>query len=270
MTRRQRLSGRFRMNDIHRADCIRAMSSMAPGSVDVIVTSPPYNIGIRYSRYEDSLPFDEYLGWMAEFGRACSRVLRNDGSLFLNIGDRASDEFRSFLVARSVRGDGLVVQNTIHWVKSIAVPECDINMGHFKPVNSGRYINNCHEYIFHMTRTGSVKVNKRAVGVPYADKTNIARWSHSGGSDSRCRGNQWYVPYETVASEKEHPAAFPLRLPEMCIKLAGEGAEKVVLDPFAGSGSTLLAAKGLGMRYIGFEIDPRYVRMARARLAGAS
>ncbi|MDA8030740.1 MAG: site-specific DNA-methyltransferase, partial [Alphaproteobacteria bacterium] len=213
---------RGRLNRVHKEDCLKGMAAMPAKSVDIIVTSPPYNIGIKYSKYEDKRPFDNYLDWMNKFGRACSRVLKDDGSLFLNVGDKASDEFRSFLVARSVRGDDLVVQNTIHWVKSIAIPEHEVNVGHFKPVNSDRFINNCHEYIFHMTKGGSVKVNKRAVGVPYADKGNIARWSHSGGSDSRCRGNQWYIPYETVASAKEHPAAFPKKLPEMCIRLAGD------------------------------------------------
>jgi site-specific DNA-methyltransferase (adenine-specific) len=141
-------------------------------------------------------------------------------------------------------------------------------MGHYKPVNSPRYVNNCHEYIFHFTPTGNTRLEKLAIGVPYQDKSNIGRWN-SAKRDCRDRGNTWYIPYETVQSAKAHPAAFPRRLPEMCIRLHGlrRGEPLLVMDPFAGSGTTPLAAQALGCDYVGFEYDEKYAQMARAALS---
>ena len=144
-------------------DCIAGMRARLPErSVDVVVTSPPYNIGVRYNTHQDDMPFDQYLDWMGQAAAECRRVLRDDGSFFLNIGDRPSDELRSLRVAERVIAAGFRLQNTIHWVKSIAAPEEGVNMGHYKPVNSARFLNNCHEYIFHLSKSGSVALDNTA------------------------------------------------------------------------------------------------------------
>ena len=76
--------------------------SIPCGSIDLIVTSPPYNIGVGYDQYEDSLPFEKYLDWMEEVACQCRRVLRYDGSFFFNISDKVSDELRALRVALRV------------------------------------------------------------------------------------------------------------------------------------------------------------------------
>ena len=208
----------MKLNEIYEIDCIKGMHEIIdPLGVDIIVTSPPYNIGVKYNSHIDNLKFEEYLDWMDNFGEACKYVLKDNGSLFFNIGDRVSDELKAFEVAKRI-SKHLRLQNTIHWIKSIAVPEEQINIGHYKPVNSKFYLNNLHEYIFHFTKNKDVELDKLSVGVPYADKGNIKRWK-SVKKDLRDRGNVWYIPYDTVQEEKEHPAAFPKKLPEMCIKL---------------------------------------------------
>ena len=259
--------GQDYLNKIFCMDCVEGIREHLPdGGVDVVVTSPPYNIGVEYGTHDDDMPFEDYLDWIEAVASECSRALKDDGSFFFNIGDRPSDELRSLSVAERITRV-FRLQNTIHWVKSIAVPEEGINIGHYKPVNSPRYLNNSHEYIFHFTKTGSVALDKLAVGVPYGDKSNIGRWKHAK-RDLRDRGNMWFIPYDTVTSEKEHPAAFPPRLAEMCIRLHGLGEGRlVVLDPFVGSGSTAVAAQALGCYYVGFEVDPRYVSAARAKLS---
>ncbi len=255
------------LNKIYQIDCIKGMNEILDkNSIDIIVTSPPYNIGVNYNSHNDNMKFEDYLEWMGGFGKACKRVLKDDGSLFFNIGDKASDQFKAFEVAKHINS-GLSLQNTIHWIKSIAIPEENINVGHYKPVNSRRFLNNLHEYIFHFTKTQEVELDRLAIGVPYADKSNITRWKGANKNDLRDRGNIWYIPYETVKSEKEHPAAFPKKLPEMCIKLHGYDEKTVVLDPFAGSGTTCVAAKELGCKYIGFEIDMVYAKICREKLA---
>ncbi|MGI0049179.1 MAG: DNA methyltransferase, partial [Nitrososphaera sp.] len=100
---------------------------------------------------------------------------------------------------------------------------------------------------------------------PYQDKTNIGRWKVAK-EDRRDRGNTWFIPYETIQnkSERPHPATFPVKLPEMCVKV--HGGAKMVVDPFTGIGSTAVAAMRLGVPFVGFEIDEEYLDAAIARL----
>jgi site-specific DNA-methyltransferase (adenine-specific) len=161
------------------------------------------------------------------------------------------------------------LQNTIHWIKSISIErgEQTESYGHFKPINSSRYLNNCHEYVFHFTPEGKSSLDRLAVGVPYADKTNIARWQHTGGADKRCRGNAWFIPYKTIhqrAKQRPHPATFPTELASKCIRLHGV-REAVVLDPFLGIGHSAFAAKecsDMVSRFVGFDIDEEYIKVA--------
>ena len=259
-------------------DCISGMQHrLRPRSVDCIVTSPPYNIGVRYGTHTDHLPRERYLSWMEELGVAAKRVLRRKGSFFLNVGCTPKDQWIAWDVAQRLRKH-LVLQNVIHWVKSISISKTDvgdypnitgdISVGHYKPIVSDRFLNDCHEYIFHFTKVGDVRLKKLAVGVPYQDKTNIGRW-RSARADRRDRGNAWFMPYETIQnrSERPHPATFPAKLPEMCIKLHGVRRGLLVLDPFLGIGSTALAARRLGVSFVGFEIDKEYMDQAILRLS---
>ena len=160
-----------------------------------------------------------------------------------------------------------VLQNSIHWIKSIAIE--DRTFGHFKPISSKRFLNDCHEYILHFTVDGKIDIDRLAVGVPYQDKSNIARWSHTRGSDRRCRGTTWFIPYQTIqsrAKERPHPATFPIQLAEWCIKLHGVSRVRTMLDPFLGIGNSAVAAEKCGVKkFIGFEIDKTYLGEARRR-----
>jgi site-specific DNA-methyltransferase (adenine-specific) len=102
-------------------------------------------------------------------------------------------------------------------------------------------------------------LDKKAIGVPYQDKSNIGRY---GSSDIRDLGNTWFMPYDTIqeGDERPHPSSFPIKLPEMCIKLHGRiEHETTVLDPFSGIGSTALACLKSGTEFIGFEINRYYI-----------
>ena len=139
-------------------------------------------------------------------------------------------------------------------------PTKSLTAGHYKPINSRRYVNDCHEYIFHLTRFGDVELDRLAVGVEYQDKSNVSRWS-GAKDDLRCRGNTWFIPYRTIQSrdrERPHPATFPVRVPEMCIRLHGLQRVDRVMDPFLGLGHTALACKALGLSFLGFELDEGY------------
>ncbi len=244
-------------------DCLRVLPTINAESVDVCVTSPPYNLGIKYASYEDKLPRERYLQWLTEVFTEISRVLKIDGSFFLNVGYTNVDPWVSIDVSLAARAI-FTLQNRIVWVKSITVG--DTTTGHFKPINSGRFLNYTNEDVFHFTKCGNVKIDRLAIGVPYADKSNIARFNRA--SDLRCRGNSWFVPYETSVQNrrKGHPATFPVSLPEWCIKLHGLTSDTMVLDPFAGLGTTLVAAKRLDVNAIGIELDPEYAKVAASKL----
>ena len=243
------------------------MARLPGASIDLVVTSPPYNIGVRYGKYSDRQDRQSYLRWCAEWAAQLRRVLKPSGSFFLNIGSAPSNPMLPHEIVLQLR-DFFVLQNTIHWIKSIAIG--DRTFGHFKPISSKRFLNDCHEYIFHFTIDGKIDIDRLALGVSYQDKSNIARWSHTRGSDLRCRGNTWFIPYETIQSrekERPHPATFPVRLAEWCIKLHGVSRVRTILDPFLGIGNSAVAAKNCGVKkFIGFEIDSTYLAEGKRRL----
>ena len=254
------------------------MTELENDSIDLVVTSPPYNLGIRYRSYDDNSARDSFLEWCEKWAREVRRVLREDGSFFLNLGGSPSNPLLPHQLLLTLTANELFkLQNTFHWIKSISIETREhetISAGHFKPINSQRYVNDCHEFVFHLTKTGSVQLDRRAGGVPYADKSNIKRWKHTGGSDLRCRGNTWFIPYETIRSRKNqrpHPASFPPALVQQCILLHGKGEDTVLLDPFLGIGSSAVAAGQNNISTcIGFEIDEGYIQLARERLAAAN
>jgi site-specific DNA-methyltransferase (adenine-specific) len=244
-------------------DCAALLRDLPERSVDVVVTSPPYNIGLRYRSYDDAGDRSKYLGWMRDIALLLKRALKDDGSFFLNIAGTNSDPWIAADVANAMR-DIFHLQNSIVWVKSISVD--DDSFGHFKPVNSRRFLNHTHETIFHFSKDGRTPIDRLAVGVPFKDKSNIARFGHA--QDRRCAGDVWFIRYQTIQGRHErhhHPAPFPVELPERCIRLHGR-KDATVLDPFLGIGSTLVAAQALGCTGIGMEIDRDYAEAAAWRL----
>jgi site-specific DNA-methyltransferase (adenine-specific) len=248
------------------------MSRLEDESVDIVVTSPPYNLGIRYRKFSDRQDRRSYLKWCGEWAAEIRRILKSRGSLFLNVGAAPSNPMLPHEIIMTLR-ELFVLQNTIHWIKSIAIEDREGEIrsyGHFKPISSRRFLNDCHEYIFHFTKTGRVELDRLALGVPYQDKSNIARWRHTRGTDLRCRGNTWFVPYETIQNrekERPHPATFPVQLAEWCIKLHGVSRIETMFDPFLGIGNSAVAAQRCGVKkFVGFEIDEEYLREAKRRI----
>ena len=271
------MKDQLKANNIYIMDCVKGIRQMKEQSLlaDVIVTSPPYNIGKDYNKYDDEKPREAYLDWMESIATLCNEIMKEHSSFFLNVGGKPSDMWIPLDIAHRF-GNVFVLQNVIHWVKSISIPKedvgdypniaGDISVGHYKPVNSDRYLSSCHEYIFHFSKNGNVKLDKFAIGVPYQDKSNIGRWK-TAKEDLRPRGNTWFIPYETINKSRPHPTVFPYKLPEMCLKLHGLKNIKIAMDPFMGIGSTAVACKKLNIDFIGFEIDESYVKIAREKLS---
>lgn len=266
------------VNKIYNVDCMEFMSQLKKENfikIDAIVTSPPYNINKPYSRYHDKRDKNEYLLWLQKIANKSLQVLKEDGSFFLNVGERPADYMLPFEICGKFIEAGYKLQNTIHWVKSISIEVEDIgknnfiktnsSIGHFKPIISQRFLSDLHEYIFHFTKKGDIAIDKLAVGVTYQDKSNIRRWK-SAKTDKRDRGNIWFIPYNTIQEKRPHPATFPEKLPYMCIKLHGIKKNTIIYDPFIGIGTTALACINLNVEFLGTEIDNKYIEIANENI----
>lgn len=246
-------------------DSLRLMTErLAPKSVDVVVTSPPYNAGMKYAKYRDNRPDDEYLGWLYRVFAAINVVLKDNGSFFLNVGSKPTAPKRARLIS-DIAERHFLVQNEIIWVKSIT--KDNESYGHYTPLNSKRFLNHNWEYVFHLTKARDLAIDRLAIGVRYKDQNNVKRFKSK--RTARCRGNVWFIPHETTQDQTDkwnHPCPFPPTLAEWCIRLHGVRDDLLVLDPFNGIGSSTVAMTRLGVCGMGIEIDPVYCEAAMSRI----
>ncbi len=269
-----RPNGPIRLDNItiYCGDCLEVMQDLP--DVPVVVTSIPYNIGVDYGETcDDARPMAEYLAWLRARFEAIKAKLQDDGSFFLNMD---GDGWTPFQVA-GVLQPLFHLQNRIQWVKSLVVPERPCQhcrksipshqIGHFRSLGGDRTLNRCGEFVLHLTKHRTVRLDRQTIGVGHSDQTNTTRF----GSPIHCAGNQWFLPYDTRTEEAEHPCPFPVQLVKRCILLHGLTKPNLtVLDPFLGRGSSMRAVAeinaeyGLNVRGIGIEINPEYCRRAEA------
>jgi site-specific DNA-methyltransferase (adenine-specific) len=227
-----------------------SMRELTDASIDLIVTSPPYNRGKRYAdEYNDNLPENEYFDLMYTVFTEAYRILKPNHLFFLNIGDSAKDQGKSEKLAQIVEKCGFKRVQTIIWVKSL------LGKGHYTPSGGNRRLNNLWEYIYLFSKGRNYQLDPKAIGIPYADKSNIGRYSDI---DLRDPGNVWLINYSLTTGKtikKGHEAPFPIELPYRCIKLAKN--TETVLDPFGGTCSTLAAAHYLNIKGYAYEKYPR-------------
>lgn len=265
-------------------DCLTILKEIEDKSIDVVITSPPYNIGLKYNKYEDNKPREQYLEWIYDVFTEIKRILKDNGHIFLNMGYTNKDPWISMEVVLKLK-DLFILQNNITWVKSISIGNSkNDTYGHFKPINSKRYINITNENIFHLTKIKNISINRKSIGVPYKCESNlIDRKTHKPRIDKdtgfimenkRCKGNTWFIPYKTINNKSKrgnHPATFPEELVKNCIKLSNVKQGKI-LDPFIGSGTTLKTIKKMNnfMEYnlsgVGIDIDEKYIRYCKETL----
>ncbi len=264
------LPGKPPIDTLIRGDCIAGMRALPEGCVDLAFADPPFNIGYEYDIYKDARAADEYLEWSKEWIAEVARVLKPTGAFWLAIGD----EYAAELKVIAHRDVGLHLRNWVVWYYTFGV--------HCK-----KKFTRSHVHMFYFVKDArSFTFNDEEIRVPsarqlvYADKranpkgripddTWILR-PQEVPTDLRAEHDTWYVP-RVCGTYKERAGWHGCQMPEQIlgriIKTCTRGGE-VVLDPFAGSGTTLAVAKKLGRRFVGFELSREYADRIEARLGG--
>jgi adenine-specific DNA-methyltransferase len=249
------------LNRIHLGDCREMLASVRDNSVDLVVTSPPYNIG---KAYETKVALEDYLEEQRQVLRECHRVLKPSGSIFWQTGMFTHKgtvvplDVKFFPILEEL---GMQPRNRIVWVRQHGL--------HAKNKFSGR-----HETILWFTKSDAFHFDLDAVRVPQKWPGKRAHRGPNKGEltchpDGKNPGDVW--AFQNVKHNHEEQTVHPAQFPEGLIArivLATVPAGGVVLDPYMGAGTTAVVARDHGRHFIGAEADAVYHQVARRRLSG--
>ena len=233
-------------------DDILTARAVRSASIDLVITSPPYNVDIPYNSHNDRGSYEEYLDFSRKWIRRCHKILRDDGRFCLNIPldkNKGGQQSVGADLTTITKGEGFSYHSTIIW-----------NEGNISRRTAwGSWLSASAPYVI---------APVELIVVLY--KNTWKKTSGSGLSDiTRDEFMTWTNGLWTFNGERKsrigHPAPFPVELPLRCMKLFSFVGD-TVLDPFMGSGSTLVAASRCNRKGIGIEIDPGYCVLAKERI----
>lgn len=256
------------MIEIITGDCVNVMNALPAKSIQTCITSPPYFGQRDYEnkeQYGQETTAEEYVDNMVMVFRAVRRVLRDDGTLWLNLGDsyvKKNLQGIPWRVAIALQEDGWILRNDIIW-----------NKPNPKPESVRDRCTTAHEYIFLLVKNKSYFYDKSAIDEPavYAGQSRGGSQNryaeNSAGMDNkiydmRNKRTVWTVKPTSLSGA--HFAVYPEELIEPCV-LAGTDTGGVVLDPFAGSGTTGIVAEKNGRDSVMIELNPKYVKIMEQR-----
>ena len=261
------LAGIIELVDPFIAGDARSMTALPDSSVALVVTSPPYFAGKTYEEElaADGIPssYLEYLAMLTDVFAECVRVLEPGGRLAINVANLGRKPYRSLAadVISILENDlGLLLRGEIVWQKGEgASGSCA--WGSYRSA-SNPVLRDLTERVIIASKgrfdRGRSPRDRAERGLPH-ESTILTDEFLAATLDV------WNIPPES-ARRVGHPAPFPVELPEQLIRLYSFEGD-LVLDPFMGSGSTLVAAARQGRRYVGYDLDPAFVELARARVA---
>ena len=231
------------INKIICGDAIEVMGKIPPGAVDLVITSPPYNIknstgnGLKdgrggkwasaglqkgYANYDDCMPHEKYVKWQRESLEKMMQIIPDTGAIFYNHKWRVQD---GIIQDRQDIVSGFPVRQIIIWKRKGGL---NFNAGYFLPT---------YEVIYVIAKPKFRLIPK-----------------------ANAYGDVWEFTQEM---KNDHPAAFPV---DLINRIVSSADAKIILDPFMGSGTTAISAINFKKKYIGIEISPEYCEMARERI----
>lgn len=239
------------LNDIRYefGDCRELIKNIPDKSIKVVVTSPPYNISKKYGKYKDDIGLEEWKELINNITKEIYRVLTDDGSFYLNLSPIPYGKDKEilplpYLGYEIIKQNKFYLRNMITWNFN--------NMQNCTNRLSGRYEN----IIWAVKDLKNYVFNLDDVRIPYITK-NDKRLTGKGRNPT----DVWYFDRVNNMTKNKlgltHPTVYPVEMIERIIKMSTNEGD-TVLDPFLGSGTTLLAAKRLGRKGIGFELDEKY------------
>lgn len=216
-------------NKIVTGDALLLLETLPKESIGLIITSPPYNVGLNYLGYEDNLPEDDFREFNKKWLTSAFRALKDDGRLYAIISDKMLYWFKS-------------LAETIGWKYAMKLTWCKSNLGGGKRIIEDWHFMTEDILLFRKGKRSSMLMDQRS---------NCFNWIIQS------------TPQSNFKEGRIHPAQMPLGL---IGKLLCRTPGKPILDPFAGSGSVLVSAKKEGRLFIGFELIPEVSDMANKRL----
>jgi site-specific DNA-methyltransferase (adenine-specific) len=270
------------VNRIHQGDCIEGLNRLPACCIDLAFADPPFNIGYEYDEYDDNQSREKYLQWSRDWMAAVCRVLKPNGTFWLAIGDEYAAEAK--LIAQNDLK--LTCRSWVIWYYTFGV-------------NCTKKFSRSHAHLFHFVKDSKKFIFnnmppsatdgpiKNSVRVPSArqmvygdgradpdgrmpDDTWILR-PQDVPNGFTADQDTWYFP-RVAGTFKERAGFHGCQMPEQLlgriIRVSSNPGE-IVLDPFAGSGTTLTVAKKLGRRWLGFELSKQYADKATSRVEAA-
>ena len=241
-------------NEIIHGDCLEVLPKIPTDSIDCIVTSPPYWKGFEYEAYFNS--YKQYLDWSSKWLKECKRVLKKDGTFYLNVINDSEITIRAFEIMEIATRDLMYkLHDTIIWYRY-----------NQQPANTTRQLTNQCEYIFMLRHSSAgIKLDKK---LTYEKNPHIFKTKNVG--------NVWEIPFNSGKKKKTNfgkketkskwgHSGFPLEIPESCVLLSTKEGD-TVLDPFLGSGTTAVACKKHNRKFIGIEMMKEYCKISEDRL----
>jgi site-specific DNA-methyltransferase (adenine-specific) len=256
------------LNQLHQGDCLDSLAKLRDGSIDLVFADPPFNIGYEYDIYNDRMKADEYLDWSRRWIGEVARVLKPSGAFWLAIGD----EYAAELKVIAHREAGLSLRNWVIWYYTFGV-------------HCSKKFTRSHAHLFYFVKDPKkFTFNDAAIRVPSARQ--LVYFDNRANAKGRVPDDTWIIRPQAIPDSfnpeedtwyfprvcgtfKERAGWHGCQMPEQLlgrIVKACSNLGEIVLDPFAGSGSTLIVAKKLMRNYLGFELSPEYCTQIQERL----